>query len=103
MILDLAFLLAIVFFDCFDIQGGFSYIPLNPEPKNFAHNVQGLSGRLYSYTDLFSGSPFSVPGRSRRYVPILQNRQVGELNLSYRDKPVASPPIFFLSSFMRCM
>lgn len=52
------FFLAVVFFNCFDIQGGFSWIPLNPEPKNFAHNVQGLSGHLYSYTDLFSGSSF---------------------------------------------
>ncbi len=52
------FFLAVVFFDCLDIQGGLSCIPLNPEPKVFAHNVHGLSGRFYSYTDLFNGSSF---------------------------------------------
>lgn len=75
MILDLAFFWAVVFIDCFDIQGGLSCIPLNPEPKNFAHNVHGLSGRLYSYTDLFSGSSFpssAVVDDMSRYFKIVK-------------------------------
>lgn len=75
MILDLGFFLAVVFFDCLDIQGGLSCIPLNPERKIFAHNVHGLPGRLYSYTDLFNGSSFpssAVKDGMSRYFKIVK-------------------------------